>query len=218
MLFENLALTGTTIEYIDNEKINKVLEYSPDYIIIFYGNVDSMPRPNRNSKINILKILPKRFLGNGMLNPRALYTTQDKKIRILQKIDSKIRIFLNKLLIKIQGYEQWYEIDKYEKKYKEILDKLENQNIIVISPVPMYEKYFPYANEQVLKYIEKIKKIINERERVYYLDLYSIFSQKKKEEVFLDDFFHPNYYGYELISLEIKKIIENKELLNKVEK
>ncbi|MBM6839056.1 SGNH/GDSL hydrolase family protein, partial [Clostridium saudiense] len=121
---KNFAHTGAMINHMD--EIEQALsKFNPDIIILFYGNVDAMTRPK--SKSVFYKFVPNRYRKNGMLSPRALFTKRFF-IRKLQKIESLFRVYLNKFLIKICGYEVWMPLDKFEKKYTEILKKYKSKN------------------------------------------------------------------------------------------
>ncbi|MDU7726405.1 MAG: SGNH/GDSL hydrolase family protein [Clostridium perfringens] len=197
-LVKNFALTGTTIEY-GKRIINNVIEYKPDIVILFYGNVDALPRVKTDTYI-YKKILPNRYKKLGMLDPRALYSSDIKK-KIIQVIDSNFRYRFKNFLVKYQGYEQWVSIDKFEENYKFVLSELKKKNINVIctSNILISEKYFKYANKEYLKYNQIIKKLSNNFDAIF-IDLYNELAKYNSKEIFLNDLYHPNEEGYKLIS------------------
>lgn len=210
---ENLGFTGTTIKYAKTQ-ISQIKEIKPDVIVIFYGNVDAMPRVKTNCKLNIYKILPKRYKLNGMLNPRALYTSK-KPLRYIQKIDSFTRTTINKVLINTQGYEQWVELNDFNLEYRDFIDTIKDYvgKIILLSTVPMYDKWFPYANKEYQEYNRCIENIALEYGGEF-IDIYSELSKYEKKEVFLEDKFHLNKSGYDLIAQMIFNKIQEKDAFN----
>lgn len=207
----NKALTGTTIVY-GNKMIDELIKEKIDCIIIFYGNVDALPRPKKDKLL--YKLLPNRYKKLGMLDPRALYSS-DKKKKIIQKLDSYTRYNIKKILIKLYGYSQFVTIDKFEIIYKELVEKCLNNNInpILVSTVPMCEKYFPKANFEYQKYNNIIKKIANAY-NIYYIDIYNDLNKYNPHDIFLYDLYHPNEYGYELIAKDISNKINGMRVKN----
>lgn len=204
--FSNLALTGTTITYCQTI-MKDVLDIKPDIVIMFYGNVDALPRVKENTFV--YKCIPKRYKGLGMMDPRALYTSRKKK-RFIQKIDSFIRYKMKNTIIKYQGYTQWTPAKEFKEKYDQILSifKKNGINVITISNVPISEKYFNHANLEYKNYNHIIEGLSNKYEYEY-INLYKELSGYKLNEVFLHDLYHPNKYGYEIISdLITEKILK----------
>ncbi len=199
---KNFAHTGSMINHMDQIELN-IRKFDPDILILFYGNVDAMTRPK--SKSVFYRFLPNRYRKNGMLSPRALFTRRFF-VRGFQKIESLFRICLNKLLIKICGYEVWMTVDKFEEKYTEVLKKYSGKNIILISTVPVYEKWFPHTNEQYVIY-NKIIKELSEKNGCEFINAYDILSKYEWDNVFLADRFHLSQGGYEVIAEEISKAI-----------
>lgn len=210
-IIKNYAVTGTTISYVHEIK-REIIDFNPDYIIVFYGNVDAMPRVNIKSKINLYNLLPNRYKRNGMLNPRALYTKKKPK-RYFQIIDSIFRTNINKILIKIQGYYQWVNIEDFRLKYENFIQEFSETKLILISTVTIDERWFPFCDQEYKKY----NKVINTLAKKYnceFIDIYNIFSNYSYKEVYLSDNFHPNKNGYNIIANEIitkLKAIESKE-------
>lgn len=208
---KNFALTGTTTEYA-LDIIENVIDYNPYIVILFYGNVDALPRVKSNTWI-YRNIIPKRYKGLGMLDPRALYSSKYYK-KIFQILDSEFRYRLKNLLIKLQGYEQWVNIDKFKVNYNEILKKLSSNNIkvITLSNVPISEHYFNNANMEYNKYNCIIEELSN-KYNYKFINLYTHLEQNQIKDIFLKDLYHPNELGYEIISDLIKnEIINIKEL------
>lgn len=199
---KNFALTGTMITYMYDIKID-IKKYDPEVLVIFYGNVDAMSRPNSQSKI--YKIIPARYKKNGMLSPRALYSSNLFK-KFFQKIESNFRTNLNRILIKTTGYEVWNPIDKFTNEYSRILNEFKDRKIILISTVPVFEKWFPNTNNEYIKYnaeIMELAKIYNCK----YLNAYDLLSEYNKNEVYLSDYFHLSEIGYKVLADEIIKYL-----------
>ena len=195
---KNFALTGTTTEYA-LDIINDIIEYKPDIVILFYGNVDALPRVKSNTYI-YKKIIPKRYKGLGMFDPRALYTSNYYK-RIAQKVDSVFRYNLKNTLIKLQGYEQWINIEQFEINYEKLLKIFKNQNIEVITlgNVPISERYFNNATNEYIKYSSIIESL-SKKYQYNFINTYKELKKYNLKDIFLFDLYHPNKKGYEIIA------------------
>lgn len=202
----NLGKSGTTIDYAIT-KIDEINNHNPDITVVFYGQVDALTRVKSNTWI--YGLIPKRYKGPGMFDPRALFTRKQSK-KVFQKIDSFFRYNLKKFLISVQGYEQWNTLDEFEKKYdyliKNILDH--STQIICLSTVSIKDKYFPYCNREFKKYNEVIFNI-SQKHNCTFLDIYKELDNVDKEIYYYEDYYHPNEKGYKLIA---EKILSNIEL------
>lgn len=208
----NFALTGTTTKYA-LDIIEDVIDYNPNLVILFYGNVDALPRVKSNTWV-YKNIIPKRYKGLGMFDPRALYTSKLYK-KIFQIIDSQFRYRLKNLLIKLQGYEQWVKIDEFKINYDEILNKLISNDIkvITISNVPIDENYFNNANKEYKKYNTIIKDLSN-KYNCNFINLDLDLDKNNLKNIFLKDLYHPNQLGYEIISDLINREIKNMNIID----
>ncbi|EDS75180.1 SGNH/GDSL hydrolase family protein [Thomasclavelia spiroformis DSM 1552] len=207
----NYAYTGTTIKYMETLESEWKSKYY-DYVIIFYGNVDGMLRPNQLHKPNYFKYLPKRYKQNGMLNPRP-YFSSNKYKRFIQKLDSNFRCFLNKLLLNLQGTTVLCDIDTFENIYKKYLEyfKEVDTNVITISTVYVDDKYFPGTNFKYLKYNSIIKNLSINFDNVKFIDMYKYSKFYLNDDFYYEDYFHPNENGYKKIA---QLIFNNIYLIN----
>lgn len=192
VIIDNYAYTGTLISYINDIKHqweNKIY----DVIIIAYGNVDGMLRPNLNHIPNLYAYLPKRYKQNGMLNPRPYYSQRWYK-SIGQHLDSCFRWHLNKFLLLVQGSTTWISVEDFEKIYSQVLSIFKHQarQIIMLSTVYINDKYFPGTNFSYAKYNNVIK-CLADKNNFTYLNLYD---EKFSTNEFYKDGFHPNEKGY----------------------
>lgn len=207
----NKSLTGTTIRY-GIDIIKELVEQKIDYIVIFYGNVDALPRPKKDKLL--YKLLPKRYKKLGMLDPRALYSSNKRKC-FFQKIDSFTRYNIKKILIKMYGYEQFLDIEEFEKLYEQSVQICINNGIklILISTVPMSEKYFPHANYEYCRYNKVIENIANKYD-LEYVNIYEKFKEYDAKLIYLHDLYHPNELGYQIIANSINDSLKNMEKKN----
>ena len=201
---KNFAYTGTTIKYAI-QKIPELLAYNPDVVIVFYGNVDAILRPKTDGKLNLYHILPKRYRGNGMLDPRPIYSRNLYK-SILEHADSLFRYNFKKLLIMMYGVYSWVGIEEFTENYQQLIDAInaEHRRIILVSTVTIDDYYFPNSTAQFIKYNSVIQQLARENNKLY-LDLYSFLNEFDKDEIYGADHFHPNANGYEIIG---KKLAE----------
>lgn len=203
---ENLAHTGTTIPYM--ESLLNELDADVDVVIIAYGNVDAMLRPNTAHKPNYYKYLPNRYKQNGMLNPRPYYSSKWYK-SIFQHIDSIVRWNLNKLLLKLQGVTTWVSLNDFTQLYSKYVDSLLAKNVFVVSlsTVQVSNKYFPGTNNEYIKFNNAISDICKARDNCAFIDIYSNIVDN---DLFYDDGFHPNEKGYQKIAEIISNTLQQR--------
>lgn len=204
----NFAHTGTTIRYMKELLLNNNVD--ADIVIIAYGNVDAMLRPNINHKPNYYKYLPNRYKQNGMLNPRPYFSSKWYK-SIIQHLDSWFRWNLNSLLLRLQGQTTWVSIKEFQSLYTECIEKLILQDVLIIlvSTVQVKSKYFPGTNNEYTKFNNVILDISQSYDNCYYIDL---FNNLCDEKFFYKDGFHPNQVGYKKIAEFISDKIKEKEV------
>lgn len=192
----NFASTGTTIRFIETKE-SELKGKKYDYILIAYGNVDAMLRPDTNSKFNLYAHIPSRYKKTGMLNPRPYFSRVWYKSAI-QHVDSWIRWNLNKYLLKIQGAITWVGPDEFRDTYQRAINMLHDcsGHIIMLSTVHVSEKYFPGTNEMYIKYNNIIKEIAANNQYAY-VDLYDRLHDRS---FYYEDEFHPNETGYQCIA------------------
>ena len=207
---KNFAFTGKTILYA-NEIKKEVEKFKPDIIISFFGSVDGMIRPRK--KEPFWSLLPKRYKGNGMLDPRPFYSS-NKMRAFCEHIDSFIRWHIKILLMKICGTYSWVSLDEFENEYRKFLDYFNGKsNLLLVSTVYIDDKYFPNTNSNYILYNKCIKKLADEYCQDF-LDIYSLQKAIKWDDIYGSDHFHPNLNGYtwyaEILS---DKIMQKKHLI-----
>lgn len=206
IIIDNFAHTGTTIKYLDELLCTNSDVY--DVVIIGYGNVDAMLRPDIKHKPNYYSLLPSRYKQNGMLNPRPYYSSRCGK-KFIQHIDSIVRTNLNKMLLLCQGADTWVSVEEFEKIYRKCVTKIRHweggRRIILLSTVRVGDKYFPGTNRSYEKFNSVIKKIA-EQESCIYINLYD---ELNDPCLFYEDLFHPNIMGYKEIAEKICKHLLN---------
>ena len=209
IIIDNFAHTGTTIKYLDEVLCANLVEY--DVVIIGYGNVDGMLRPDIEHRPNYYNLLPSRYKQNGMLNPRPYYSSRYWK-KFIQHLDSIVRTTLNRVLLSCQGATTWVSVEEFEKIYRNCITMIrclgENKKIVLLSTVRVGEKYFPGTNRSYEKFNEVIRRI-SEQEKCIFINLYDELSDYS---LFYEDLFHPNIMGYKVIADKIcKKLLDGGE-------
>lgn len=205
---KNFALTGTTIYYA-NQIVDQVLEYRPNVVLSFYGNVDAMIRPKVTGKPNVYALIPKRYKKNGMLDPRPFFSS-NKRRRFIEHIDSFIRYNLKKILICLQGTYCWVEIEDFISEYQRFLNKMKDNNCIVfvISTVVVDDFYFPGTPENYKRFNHKLMELCDNN-NTHFIDIYSILNRFKWDDVYCTDHFHLNSNGYDLLAEIFADVILN---------
>lgn len=208
----NLALTGTTIQYanmlIDDNEI--IAADNVSFCVILYGNVDAQIRPNRSGRL--FRLIPSRYRKNGMLMPRPFYSRSLLK-RLGQLIDNLGRSFFAKMIIWLDGTEQWVDIATFSAEYRKFVNSLTERGLIPIlcSTVFIDEKLFHETPNQYELFNAEIQKLSIEKELIY-IDFYQLFKRKVSEKgwgaYFNHDHFHPNGAGYGVMAREIARAIK----------
>lgn len=192
----NFSCTGTTIRYIETIK-DKFVKDKFDYIVIAYGNVDAMLRPDTNSRINFYSHIPKRYKKTGMLNPRPYFSDKWYK-SVMQHADSWLRCSLNRVLLRLQGGAAWVKPDESETVYQDALALFQScsKHIIMLTTVRVSDKLFPGTNDMYRQY-NKIIERLADAHGCEFVDLYSCLSD---DSWYYEDIFHPNEAGYFFIA------------------
>jgi lysophospholipase L1-like esterase len=176
-IVENLALTGTTILYA-KQILDDIISREPDYVVIVYGNVDAQIRPNRQGHIL-------RKWG--------------------QKIDNWLRYFFSVVIYKVDGSEQWVNIEQFHDTYIAVLKKLlaNDCHVLTCSTVYIDDRLFPGSLNQYKIFNQEITRMAKTYQ-CNFVDLFNPLQKKVQEygwEAYYNyDHFHPNRGGYELIS------------------
>ena len=209
----NLSLTGTTIKY-PLEHIEEVMDYRPDVVIIFYGNVDAQIRPDvEKNRFYLWSMVPKRYHIGGMLNPRPFYSRKWYRW-FPDRLDNAFRFLLTKIMYLTQGRCQLVTLSEFALYYDTLMSKVATMadipKIICCSTVYLDEKIYRGSNMEYEKYNIVIKGIA-EKYTASYIDLYSMLNQRVTKSgfgsVYYCDHFHPNKQGYDLIAQAICQAI-----------
>lgn len=214
-IIKNFAHTGTTINYAIN-MLEKLNEFSPDIIIVMYGNVDAQIRPNIYNNNIWCNIIPKRYKLNGMLDPRPFYSK--KWYRYLpDRLDNMNRRIIRKYVEKTQGTCQWVSLEEFKEKYNLFLKNIDNKNakIYLCSMIKLNEKYYKGCNEEYKRYNSEIYKLAKKYNHTY-VDLYGymekVLNNYKWNEIYYFDHYHPNSKGYELIATLLSTHIKGSKM------
>lgn len=208
----NCAKTGTTLKYME-EVLKEYSFEEEDIVFIYYGSVDSIIRPNvyNRDKTGLLKIIPKRYFDNGMLDPRAFYSRKWSR-KICEKIESFCRYKIKLLLMKKYGTYQRLELSDFKVIYTKILKKilLETKNVYLVTLGYIDEKFFPGSQNQFEIYNEVIRYLAKEN-NCHIVELSKEVKKYSVELIYSKDHFHPHYAGYQIIG----KYFSNCILANK---
>ena len=197
-LIKNFSHTGTTINYAI-EKIVDIKNFSPDCILIFYGNVEAIIRPDLREKTIIKMLLPKRYRKIFMLDPRPFYSNVKWK-KTLQYLDNIFRYIMRKLVIRINGSYRLMELDEFKSKYSQFLEEVLScsKKIICISNVRIDEKLFPGSTNSMNEFCKIIYQLTQEYD-VGFIPLNEWQKKYEWSQIYGNDHYHPNKFGYELI-------------------
>lgn len=195
-IVENLALTGTTILYA-KQILDDIISREPDYVVIVYGNVDAQIRPNRQG--HIFSHIPGRFRKNGMLMPRPFYSHSFLR-KWGQKIDNWLRYFFSVVIYKVDGSEQWVNIEQFHDTYIAVLKKLlaNDCHVLTCSTVYIDDRLFPGSLNQYKIFNQEITRMAKTYQ-CNFVDLFNPLQKKVQEygwEAYYNyDHFHPNRGG-----------------------
>lgn len=197
---QNLALTGTTIRY-PLEIVDESWFPHGGVCVILYGNVDAQIRPDREGKI--FPKIPKRFQKSGMLMPRPFYSHNPVK-KAVQHGENALRRFFSRLIIRVDGTEQWVNAEDFDNAYRELIGRLREKGfeIFCCSTVFIDEKLF----EGTLKQYVIFNGLIHDAARggAEFIDLFEPLREAVDAggwaSVYNKDHFHPNGRGYSHIA------------------
>lgn len=209
----NCAKTGTTLRYMD-EIIDEYAFDKDDIVLIYYGSVDSIKRPNvyNIKKTGLLKIIPKRYFDNGMLDPRAFYSRKPLR-NFLEKLESFVRYKTKIFLMKKYGTYQRLELQDFILLYNEIIKKIlsKTNNVFLVTLGYIDEKYFPGSQDQFENYNDEIRKLA-EKNVCSIIDLSNEIQKYSVEKIYSKDHFHPHYDGYKIIGDFFTDCISSKDI------
>lgn len=215
----NLAVTGTTINYIKSI-YDKIVDINPSKIIIMYGNVDVQYRPNmKKNRFKIVSIIPRHYKEiKGILNPRPFYSKDIIK-KTKNIIDNLIRKILKKIIVITQGYCQYLNSEEFINEYDYVIKMLLKLNptieILCISTVFLDDKIYNNSSTEYRKINTGIKKIAGKYKNVNYIDIFTPLKEEVEKNgwnsCYYLDHFHPNEYGYELIAKQINSKLRLEE-------
>ena len=204
---ENLALTGTTVDYPLSLYLQGKIK--GDICVVLYGNVDAQIRPN--SKGRLFPHIPKRFQGNGMLSPRPFYSSNRTKSAI-QHLENVARTVLSSAIRCVDGTEQWVKPDVFREKYSNLLMNLREDSELVVccSTVYIDDVLFPGSKKEYERYNVIIRDLAADN-CCGFVDLYQLLKSEVSDKgwdcSYNKDHFHPNGSGYELMADAIAKEI-----------
>lgn len=196
----NCAKTGTTLRYM-NEILDDYNFEKEDIVLIYYGSVDSIMRPDvyDRKKTGLLKIIPKRYFDNGMLDPRAFYSRKLSRY-LMEKIESFYRYKAKIFLMKKYGTYQRMKLTDFTTLYNEILQRIlpKTKNVFLVTLGYIDDKYFPGSQVQFKMYSDIIRKLAEEN-TCFTVELSDEIRKYDVEKIYSKDHFHPHYDGYQII-------------------
>lgn len=203
---ENFAHTGTTIDYA-LEIEESVKAFCPDFVLLFYGNVEAIIRPDLRKKSFATKILPQRYRKIFMLDPRPFYSKTKWK-SIIQHLDTYFRFFMKRLIILTNGTYRMMEPNDFEIKYSQFVRDMitSGYRTLCVSNVRIDDKYFPKSSASLDEYRTIICRVA-EKYNTSYIDLYNWQHKFVWKEIYGNDHYHPNLNGYSLMGKMFAKSI-----------
>jgi len=208
----NLAESGTVIDYV-KDLFPLLIKEKIDVAVILYGNVDAMVRPSRTGKV--FKQLPKRFrnLNGAMIMPRPFYSHKWYK-RFFQYLENYLRTVFRKLVLIIDGTEQWMPFERYVSEYAYVCAGLREMGItpVICSTVFIDDDLFNGSDSEYRRY-NKWMKDYAEKNNIPFVDLYNVLKKHVDlegwQKYYNHDHFHPNGTGYLVMAESIAKSINN---------
>lgn len=212
---KNFAVSGTTIDYAI-DKIEEINRFNPDYLFIFYGNVEAIIRPDLRKETIITTLLPKRYHKMFMLDPRPFFSKNIFK-SFIQHMDNIYRFFMRRVVCKLNGTYRLMEPNEFADKYDYFIRemKLHVKNIVCISNVRIDERYFPGTTLSLDEFRLEIQRISNINNTMY-VALNEWQKQFFWKCIYGNDHYHPSKDGYEQMGEFFANQILNK--INKEEK
>lgn len=208
---KNFARTGTTIEYaLEIEELVK--NFAPDFVLVFYGNVEAIIRPDLRKQTFATRILPRRYRKMFMLDPRPFYSKTLWK-SIIQHLDTYCRFFIKRLIISCNGTYRIMEPTDFEMKYSQFINHMVSFGCtpLCVSNVRIDDKYFPGSSASLEEFRAIIYRIAK-KTNTPYIDLYHWQHEFTWGEIYGNDHYHPNQNGYSLMGKMFAKDIAERVL------
>lgn len=195
---KNFALTGTMISYAI-DIVAKIKQFKPDCVLILYGNVEAIIRPDLRRKTFITRVIPRRYKKIFMLDPRPFYSKSRIK-RFGQRLDNAYRFIMRRVISKLNGTYRLMEPEEFRKNYVMLLKEMKEINacILCCSNVRVDETLFPGTSNSLREFCKVIQEVASENQ-VEYIPFNEWQKQYPWEEIYSHDHFHPNQRGYRLI-------------------
>lgn len=193
---KNFALTGTMVSYA-LEILDQIREFDPDCVLIFYGNVEAILRPDLRKKSLVTSLVPKRYRKAFMLDPRPFYSRSGLK-KFGQHLDNAYRFVTRRVVSKLNGTYRFMEPEVFRENYKRLLDELQKtaKTIFCCSNVYLDEGFFPGTSESLEAFRRVIVEVAREK-KAEYIPLHEWQKNYTWEELYSKDHYHPSQTGYE---------------------
>lgn len=203
---KNFARTGTTISY--TREIRKDLSnFAPDAILILYGNVEAIIRPNIYKKTVASVILPKRYRKMFMLDPRPFYSHKKWK-SALQHLDTFYRWIMRTIISKVNGMYRLMEPNEFYEEYLAFVKYATeiSHTVFCVSNVRIDDRCFPKTSKSLEEFRNVIKAVVKES-KVEYIPLNEWQEKYEWRTIYGDDHYHPNLNGYNLMGEYFANIV-----------
>lgn len=207
----NWALTGTTVEYMEQLLCDIAREHA-DAAVILYGNVDGQLKPCRTGKV-FPHIHGRLGAENGcMILPRPFYSKRPVKY-ILQRGENLIRTILRRLIYTIDGTEQLLPLEPFMSSLDTICRRLSSYSVqpYICSTVFIDDKLFPGSDEEYQRYNARMCAYAQEH-NLPYIDVYHPLRETVEyngwKSCYNHDHFHPNGDGYKIMAKEIATVLQ----------
>lgn len=203
----NFARTGTTILYT-KQILQDLRNFSPNAILILYGNVEAIIRPNIQKKSFVSATLPRRYRKMFMLDPRPFYSHVKWK-SAFQHLDTFYRWIMRRIISKINGTYRLMEPKEFYDEYNKFV-KLAlkiSPTVFCVSNVRIDDRYFPKTSNSFIELRNVIKDVAREN-NVEYIPLNEWQAKYEWETIYGNDHYHPNLNGYNLMGAYFADIIE----------
>lgn len=203
---ENFALTGTMVSYA-LDIIAEIERFKPNCVLIFYGNVEAIVRPDLRKKSFITKLMPKRYRKIFMLDPRPFYSKSRIK-RLGQHLDNTYRFVMRRLASKVNGTYRLMNIEEFKDYYMLLLDEMKRIGAYALccSNVNIDEELFSGTSASLQEFCNVIQEVAAEK-KVGYIPLNEWQKNYSWEDIYSHDHYHPNQKGYELMGDYFSKFI-----------
>lgn len=192
--------------------VSSYVDYRPDVAIVFLGTVDAIPVARKDRRIDLVKLLPRRYQQPGWLQPRPYLPERWWKRNLYAVPESFIRVRVNRAIMMLQGAAPPTPIAELQNGLRELVEPLVQYGgrVVVCGLGPVDGESFPGADRTFPVYSATIAEVARAA-GCRFVDVQSIFADARhhRDGWLLLDNLHPNARGHVAIADALVPVVRD---------